>query len=250
MQSADFHGWVEVGDRSYYRIQIGNISMAFTTRLGGRSSAPYTGFNLAEHVGDEHSQVCANRQLLKDDLDLPVKPMWLNQVHGVDVARWQHADQTLAADACFSDQIDQVCAVMTADCIPLLAFSADTNRVVAVHAGWRGLADGIVQNALALLGKGSTVAIGPHISQANFQVGAEVREQFIAQQQAWEAFFIADSADKYRADLAGICRSIIIQNDGEIIATPFDCTFANHEKYFSYRRDGETGRMASLIWRQ
>lgn len=242
--------WRRLEDRYYFHVSIQNkIHCVFTTRLGGSSEGAFNGLNLAQHVGDDSQAVECNRRLVAQDWRLPSQVFWLNQTHSVKLVPWQEAQCAIEADASYSQQANQVCGVMTADCIPLLAVSADGNTVAAIHAGWRGLADGIVENTLMKLGAGSIVVIGPHIQQSNFQVGAEVRQIFIEKDAAFTKHFINDGTGKYLADIGAICRAIISNMQCSIIEAPLSCTFEDSEHFYSYRRDGQTGRMASLIWR-
>jgi len=251
MLSKFVSSWKDIGDRRYFHIKNGanGIQMVFTTRLGGQSLAPFDSFNLGAHVGDNLEHVEQNRKQLQIDWHLDSSPLWLNQTHSTKIIYGGKYDALPVGDACYSDQIGQTCAVMTADCIPLLATAKDGKRVMAIHAGWRGLAAGIVEKSLSLLGEGVFVAIGAHIGKAHFQVGENVRQQFIDKSLENDKFFTSDSHGKYLADLSGICKNIIVKQNAVIIPTNLGCTFEQQESYFSYRRDGETGRQVSMIWR-
>jgi len=221
-----------------------------TLRRGGVSVGPYQSLNLGAHVGDEPSRVAENRRRLRDALNLPAEPVWLNQVHGKQLIR-ADVPSDRNADAAFTYQTGVVCAVMTADCLPVLLCSKEGDRVAAVHAGWKGLAAGIIEAAVELLGGGNLLAwLGPAIGPEAFEVGHEVREAFVRKRAAFAAAFRETENAKWLADLYHLAR--IALNDAGISAIYGGgfCTLSNAEDFFSYRRDPVTGRMATLIWRE
>lgn len=225
-----------------------------TTRKGGYSLSPYDSFNLAEHVGDDEETVAINRQILQETLDLPSSPIWLEQVHGTEVYCADAGSMAVVADASYTTTADRVCVVMTADCLPILMTNRQGTFVSAIHAGWRGLAGGIIEKTVNLLAKHGPdflVWLGPAIGPEVFEVGPEVREQFISKDRDLERAFVATTSDRYLADIYELARihlqKLDLTND-QIYGGEYS-TYADKELFFSYRRDGnKTGRMASLIW--
>ncbi|KZE84900.1 peptidoglycan editing factor PgeF [Chromobacterium subtsugae] len=223
-----------------------------TTRQGGVSQAPYASLNLGAHVGDAPDAVAANRARLRDEL--PAEPAWLNQVHGVAVAdaaalRGAAPD----ADASFARAPGVVCAVMTADCLPVLLCDDAGRAVAAAHAGWRGLCDGVIEAtvaAMALPPAGLMAWLGPAIGPDAFEVGAEVRQAFLARAPAAASAFIDIGEGKYLADIYALARQRLQAAGVERVYGGDFCTVIDRERFFSYRRDRITGRMASLIWLQ
>ncbi|NCA70607.1 MAG: peptidoglycan editing factor PgeF [Sphingobacteriia bacterium] len=228
-----------------------------STRQGGVSQGPYASLNLGDHVGDDPSRVARNRALLRERLGLAEAPRWLDQVHGCDlVGDRQMACQTRVAGACQADgavtgRPGTVCVVMTADCLPVLMCDDRGTRVAAVHAGWRGLAAGILERACAALGGEPArllVWLGPAIGADAFEVGPEVRQCFMADDPGALAAFRPARADRWLADLAELARRRLRRLGVTGIHGGGYCTFSDSQRFFSYRRDGVTGRMASLIW--
>ena len=219
-----------------------------TLRTGGCSPAPWASFNLGDHVGDEPARVAANRAELRRQL--PAEPLWLQQVHGTVVVDAAQAPQVTTADASFANEPDQVCAVMTADCLPVLFCDRAGTVVAAAHAGWRGLLDGILECTIAALPvvPGELLAwLGPAIGPERFEVGGEVRAAFVAHDaQAAGAF--RPHGDKWWADIYSLARQRLQAAGVTNIHGGGQCTVSDAERYFSYRRDGVTGRMATLIW--
>lgn len=222
-----------------------------TTRDGGLSSGPFASLNLGDHVGDGPAQVAGNRARLIEHLGLTAEPCWLNQVHGRTII---HADAVAPgreADGAVTDTPGAVCVVMTADCLPLLICDDRGTRVAAVHAGWRGLADGVVDSALDALGVAPErllVWLGPAIGPAAFAVGDEVRDRFIAVAPDAAAAFQPHGAGRWLADLFLLARQRLTRLGVGRVYGGGDCTVSQPHRFFSYRRDGVTGRMASLIW--
>lgn len=233
-----------------------NVKALSTTRLGGVSHPPYAGLNLGLHVQDDSLLVWQNRQLLMTTANLPQQPYWLNQTHSTDVVQLvgqsHNAEQLPAADASVTMMTGQICLVMTADCLPLLICDKAGTQVAAIHAGWRGLLDGVIENTLAVLSaqpKDLLVWLGPAISQANFQVGSEVRDAFITHDPQASSAFIADG-DKWLADLYLLARQrlqALTVNTADIYGGDH-CTYRETDLFYSYRRDSQTGRQASLIY--
>jgi hypothetical protein len=220
-----------------------------TTRLGGVSPAPYDSLNLGDHVGDDTHLVARNRQLLA--ALLPAEPVWLEQVHGTTVVHAENADCRPRADACITRQKNTVCAVMTADCLPVLLCDIEGTVVGAVHAGWRGLAEGVIEATLQemrVAPQRLMAWLGPAIGPRAFEVGPEVRDRFIAHdpvaQQAFQPQGIRFLADIYQL----ACQRLQAQGVTRIYGGGF-CTYHDAARFFSFRRDGRTGRMATLIWR-
>lgn len=222
-----------------------------TTRAGGISTGPYASLNLADHVGDDPAAVAANRMRLVAEAGLPADPVWLQQVHGntvVDIAR---ATPVPEADAAYSHQPGQVCAVLTADCLPVLLCDRAGEQVAAVHAGWRGLAAGVIEQAVAALpvpGAELLAWLGPAISAAAYTVGDEVRETFIAHDPRAAAAFQPGRHDGWHADLYQLARQRLAACGVPAVHGGGRCTFREAQHFYSYRRDGVTGRMATLIW--
>lgn len=240
-----------------------------TTRQGGVSQGPYGlaggmpgGLNLGTHVGDDAARVARNRARLA--ACLPSMPQWLEQVHGCAVATVDHVaaagDPVPQADASLAITPGHVCAVMTADCLPVLLCDAQGTVVGAAHAGWRGLCHGVIEATLARMQAAAGGAatrwlawLGPAIGPDAFEVGAEVREAFLAQarpgeQAAVAAAFRAGAPGKYFADIYALARTRLARAGCVDIHGGDACTVADAGRFYSYRRDGVTGRMASLVW--
>ncbi|GAA0790269.1 peptidoglycan editing factor PgeF [Marinobacterium sediminicola] len=222
-----------------------------TTRDGGVSGAPWDSLNLGDHVGDDPAAVAENRQRLQTALGVS-QPQWLTQVHGVQVVEAQDDGVVREADACWTRQPGVVCAVMTADCLPVLFAAADGRCVAAAHAGWRGLLNGVLEATLAAFDDPAQVNawLGPAIGPAAFEVGPEVREAFLAVDADAELAFSPSPRHEGRwmADLYALARRRLQAAGVRTIRGGEHCTHDEHERFFSYRRDGQTGRMASLIW--
>lgn len=235
-----------------------NIGVISTTRQGGISQPPYDdgygggGLNLGAHVGDFLQDVQQNRLLLQ--ASLPDQPKWLSQVHGCVVVDAMGVVGAPEADASFSTQVGVVCAVQTADCLPVL-FCDERGRVVAAaHAGWRGLVGGVLENVVASMrqtGAGNILAwLGPAIGPAHFQVGEDVLDAFIARDASTHIAFlpIVGKPEKYLVDIYLLSRILLLKVDVNQVSGGGVCTVADAKHFYSYRRDKVTGRMASLIW--
>lgn len=218
----------------------------------GHSAGVYAGLNLGTHVGDALEAVTANRLLLQHDVNLPLQPAWLNQVHGttvLDLDTW-HGD-LVDADASVASRCGVAAVVMTADCLPVLFCDKAGTKVAAAHAGWRGLCAGVLEATLQHFPAGAEILawLGPAIGPANFEVGAEVRAAFIAKDpEAAQAFCATGHAGKYLADIYLLARQRLSAAGVSAVYGGEYCTVADSSRFFSYRRDGQTGRQASLIW--
>lgn len=230
-----------------------SVRVASTTRLGGVSAAPYAQLNLGDHVGDVAERVAENRQRLIGLAGLPAAPAWLRQVHGTRVLRL-HAGSAAGqeADACWTDQPEVVCAVLTADCLPVLLADARGHCVAAAHAGWRGLVHGVLEATVAALpapASALTAWLGPAIGPTRFQVGAEVRDAFLTANAADAVHFRPDG-ERWHADLFALARARLRRFGIARIHGGDHCTVSDPLRFHSHRRDGVGGRMASLIWIQ
>lgn len=225
------------------------VRTCITTRLGGNSQAPWDSFNLATHVGDDAEAVAANRALLTGQLGC--QPAWLRQSHSTRVVA-ADPQQEADADASWTATPGIASAVLTADCLPLLLTTTSADRVAAAHAGWRGLADGVIENTLAALdvpGEQILAWLGPAIGPQAFEVGEDVVAAFTDQDDsAWQAFEETSNEGKYLANIYQLARMRLKAAGVQHIYGGDLCTLADRKRFFSYRRDGETGRMASLIW--
>lgn len=228
---------------------------AFTTvRNGGVSQAPFDSFNLGSHVNDNLADVMKNRELLVEKFQLPQMPLFLNQTHSTKVIRLPYAGTDLEADAVYTNHPNQVCLIMTADCLPALFVSQDGKEIAAAHAGWRGLCDGVLEATVAEFEcepAQISVWLGPAIGPNAFQVGNEVIEQFCAFDPNAEEAFIEDgsTSGKFLGNLYQIAKQRLNKLGIVNIFGGDHCTYTEKEHFFSYRRDKQTGRMASLIWR-
>jgi len=224
-----------------------------TTRAGGVSTGPYASLNLAGHVGDDPAAVAANRARLARAAGLPAEPAWLQQVHGCGVCHLgaDIAARGRSADATVADRPNSVCAVLTADCLPVLLSAEDGGVVAAVHAGWRGLLAGVIEATITRMGRPADPLLawlGPAIGPAAFEVGPEVRDAYCRRAPAAEAAFRAHPNGRWLADLYALARQRLADAGIERIWGGGHCTMTESERFFSYRRDGVTGRMATLIW--
>jgi YfiH family protein len=231
------------------------IGFMATVRSGGTSAAPYDdahgggGLNLGGHVGDDPAAVAANRARLA--ALMPARPVWLNQVHGVAVVDAALADGVPTADASVSTQPGLACAILTADCLPVLFAAADGSVVGAAHAGWRGLAGGVLGNTVAAMrarGAGEILAwLGPAIGPRRFEVGEDVLAAFPADHAS--AFApIAGQPGKYLADIYALARLALAVDGVTRVSGGDHCTVSAPDAFYSFRRDRVTGRQASLIW--
>jgi YfiH family protein len=228
-----------------------NVHAAATTRTGGVSTGPYASLNLGAHVGDDPEAVRENRRRVRNVLGLTHEPAWLNQVHGRNVVAASAYPEPPAADASFALAPGPACVVMTADCLPVVFCDEAGTRVAAAHAGWRGLADGVLEATVAALQTSPSrllAWLGPAIEPAAFEVGPEVRERFMQADEAAAVAFAPNERGRWQADIYTLAR-LALRRIGitRIYGGEFAC-FADRERFFSYRRDTQTGRMATLIW--
>lgn len=217
-----------------------NVHAAVTTRAFG---------NLAVHVGDDPAAVLLRRRQLQRSLTLPTAVTWLQQKHTNTVLRWPF--KSAVADAAYSDSAQSVCAVLTADCLPILCCSDDGKEIAAVHAGWRGLADGVLQNTLASFKAPAAnlrVWIGPSIGALAFEVGNDVRDAFVARHSSNKEYFLVHF-NKWLADLASIAAAECARAGVKAITRSDECTVRNNTSWYSWRQEKATARFASIIWR-
>ena len=228
-----------------------------TQRSGGASVAPFESFNLGAHVGDCAEAVLDNRRRLRALARLPAEPVWLSQQHGSEVLDLDGpqgapgADAQGAADASCTRRAGRVCAILTADCLPVLLTSESGAGVAAAHAGWRGLAAGVIEatvRRLALPPSSLLAWLGPGIGPGHFEIGAEVREALLRADPGAEEAFLPNARGRYMADLEALVRRRLERLGVARIYGGDACTYASPERYFSHRRDGRTGRQATLIW--
>jgi hypothetical protein len=229
-----------------------NVRIVSTLRGGGQSAGAYASLNLAAHVGDAPAAVAANRTLLREAASLPAEPLWLEQVHGIGVAR--HEGPVPApprADAACAARPGLVCAVMTADCLPVAFADRLGTRVAVAHAGWRGLAGGVLEATIAALGvpPGDLHAwLGPAIGPDAFEVGVEVREAFLSRSPAAAACFRSNGRGRQQADLYALAQQALTRSGVASVHGGGWCTHSDAARFYSFRRDGVTGRMATLAW--
>jgi len=230
------------------------VQAVATTRVGGVSVGAYAALNLGDHVHDEPSAVRRNRELLRTGLALPGEPAWLQQVHGTAAVDAAFAGDRVTADASWTSTAGVVCAVLTADCLPVLFCNRAGTHVAAAHAGWRGLSAGVLESTVAwLAADGAPPAsllawLGPAIGPASYEVGNDVRDTFLRTDPAAAVVFQANRPGHWLLDLYAAAR-LRLQRAGVTAVSGGEwCTFAEPERFFSHRRDGVTGRQATLIW--
>lgn len=226
-----------------------SVRACVTTRAGGVSLAPFDSLNLGDHVEDAPLAVAANRQVLVDALGC--RPAWLQQVHSADVVE---ADSRCVptADASWTATPGTACAVLTADCLPALFCDRAGTRVAAAHAGWRGLAAGVLEASVASMQcetENILAWLGPAIGPQAFEVGDEVRDVFLRDMPEAELAFVQGRPGKWMADIYLLARLRLVRAGVAAVHGGGFCTFSDRERFYSYRRDGTTGRMASLIWK-
>ncbi|WP_082897109.1 peptidoglycan editing factor PgeF [Thalassotalea crassostreae] len=232
-------------------LTFANVKAVTTQRQNGASKAPFDSFNLGCHVGDKLEHVQKNREILKNDFSPLTNIQWLNQVHKSDVAvikQWQQ--QPITADASYTNKPSIALAILTADCLPILISNKQGTEIAAIHAGWRPLAANIINNTIAKFespAKDLKAWLGPCISSKSFEVGVDVLQEFQRLGSSYQTFFKPLTSGKYLADLQGIAQVMLNLNGINDISKLSDCTYLQDNHYFSYRRDGQTGRMASVI---
>jgi polyphenol oxidase len=230
-----------------------NVRALFTTRNGGSSTGPYAGLNLGDHVGDDPLNVKKNRSLLHHIL--PGEPKWLKQVHGTIPVNADNDSciAQLTGDGAFSRRPGNVCAVLVADCLPILVCDHAGSMVSAIHAGWKGMAEGVIERTLSDTSTKNMrmmAWLGPAIGPSHFEVGEEVRQAFMKHDAIAAMAFTPHPRDdaKWFADLFLLARQRLVKAGVDQIYGGGQCTFSDPARFFSYRRDGKTGRMAGLIW--
>jgi polyphenol oxidase len=232
-----------------------NVQAAFTLRTGGVSVAPFDTLNVGMHVGDSPSAVAENRRIVREQLALPGEPAWLEQQHGTHVIDLDSeptgSGLGLRGDACITRARGRICVIQVADCMPVLFANRSGTAIAAAHAGWRGLAGGVLDATLrALACKPSEVStwLGPAISQKHFEVGDEVRAAFVSRDASTAGAFIRNAAGRWQCDLYALARQQLTALGVSSVGGGSFCTFADPQRFFSYRRDGRCGRMAALLW--
>lgn len=230
-----------------------NVKAFSSTRFGGVSTGVYQGLNLGMHVGDDRNIVQRNRDLLRQQHLMPTSPVWLNQTHSTDVIELSKpTNHVLDADGATTRHNKIVCCVMTADCLPVLLTNTEGSQVAAVHAGWRGLANGILENAVRQFDKSSQVMawLGPAIGPTAFEVGEDVYQAFVQHDiHAKDAFTPGvKQSGKWLADMSILATQRLNQAGVEQVFVSQRCTYSEDDIFYSYRRDGVTGRQASFIW--
>ena len=238
------HGWIVPDWPAPPRVRA-----LITTRAGGASRGAYAGLNLGLGSGDDAETVARNRASLRQRL--PAEPLWLRQVHGTTVVEADTADDDPEADAALARRKGRVCAVLTADCLPLLLCDEAGTVVAAVHAGWRGLRAGVIEQTLRAMDRPSQALLaylGPAIGPAAYEVGAEVRQAFVEADAEADTAFAPGKSGKFYADLYALARLRLARSGVARVYGGGYCTYTERERFYSYRRDGATGRMASLIW--
>lgn len=232
------------------------VLAATTTRQGGVSQPPFDSFNLGGHVGDAPAAVAANRKQLRESLSLPGEPDWLNQIHGTAVVDLDTGPEGVPeADASITTTPNTVCAVLTADCLPVLFCDQDGTQVAAAHAGWRGLAAGVLEatvNSFAAPPEQIMAWMGPAIGPQAFEVGDEVRQAFVEFDPAAAEVFVGVQSEasekKWLADVYQLARQRLAAVGVNAVYGGGRCTFTEADEFYSFRREGKTGRMVSLVW--
>lgn len=228
----------------------GNVRAFTTIRAGGESSGTFASLNLADHVGDLPARVAANRRRLTESLALPAEPCWLEQVHGTRIADLDRP-WSGAADGATTARVGQVCAVMTADCLPVLCADREGRQVGIAHAGWRGLAAGVLEALIAAMPAPPDrllAWLGPAIGPDAFEVGPEVRDAFLAANGEAAASFRRNARGRWQADLYALARLRLRAAGLTSVHGGALCTYSDSERFFSHRREAPCGRMATLIW--
>jgi len=222
-----------------------------TTRINGMSKPPFDSFNLALHAGDDKHHVIQNRQLLIQQYRLPAKPYWLSQIHSNIAIEVNYQRLLAEADASFTHQQNAICAILTADCLPILMSNQSATVVAGIHAGWKSLASGIIDKTIKKLQVPTQEIfawLGPAISKAHFEVGHDVFKAFKTNGFNVANNFKKKSDNKWHADLCGLAKDNLQRLGITAIYGGEHCTYSEKDLFYSYRRDKITGRMASLIW--
>ena len=230
-----------------------NVKLLSTPRLikGGRSQGNYRNFNLALHVKDKQSSVIANRELLNKHYNLPSDPKWINQTHSNICIDASSIFSLIKADASYSSKPGVVCGILTADCLPVFVTNIQGTIVGVAHAGWRGIVGGVIESLLESINckeDDLLVHLGPAISKSSYEVGEEVKSQYLSKNESFESSFIKDNGSYY-LDIYDAAKVVLKDFGIKSISGGDRCTYNDSENFFSYRRDGiNSGRMAHLIW--
>lgn len=231
-----------------------NVRAVTTLRSGGFSQGGHAAYNLATHVGDDLPAVIKNRAKLTDDLQLPSAPVWLDQIHSNKVFDANDPSLNVSipqADASISRQKGVVCAVLTADCLPVFFCNQSGTEVAVAHAGWRGLHAGIIGNTIAAMKSPASeilISLGPAIGPQSFEVGRDVFTAFVEKNEINEKAFTVTTTSRYVCDIYQLARIELQALGVEKIAGGDFCTYRENERFYSFRRESVTGRMAHLIW--
>ncbi len=227
------------------------VRVVSTCRAGGVSQGVYHSLNLGGFCDDDASLVQTNRARLLRSLKLDVEPVWLQQVHGTDIVNASQARDDEMADGIYSESAKAVCAITTADCLPIVLASSDGGQIMAIHAGWRGLAAGIIERAVTTFScqpRDLRVWIGPGIGSAAFEIGNEVRQALQGPAEAYRPS--EQNTVRWMANLPVLAKQRFAELDVTAVQASGLCTYTEVDRFFSFRRDGQTGRMATLIWKQ
>jgi purine-nucleoside/S-methyl-5'-thioadenosine phosphorylase / adenosine deaminase len=227
-----------------------HVRAGTSIRSGGLSQAPYNDLNLAHHVGDEPGNVKNNREIILNHLELQSEPIWLDQTHSSQIISIDNEPESREADGSFTTEQNKICTIMTADCVPVLFCDSNGTKIAAIHAGWQGICRGIIENAIKEFSvpESLLVWIGPCISSKYYEVGKDVYERCINHSSSLKSAFDQINEDHWYCDLVNIVK-IILKNAGVGLIYECNlCTYKMDKLFYSYRRDGNTGRTASMIW--
>ena len=227
-----------------------HVRAGTSLRSGGISMPPFNELNLGLHVGDDAKDVLNNRETLSQHLKLSSVPVWLDQIHSTDIITLDNHPIELSADGSYTTKRNKVCTIMTADCVPILFCNTSGTKVAAIHAGWRGICNGIIENAVNVLSNTDSILvwIGPCISSDHYEVGKDVHHQCLNHTASLESAFVRANEDHWHCDLIKIVKIILKKSGVSLIYDCGLCTYEMDKLFFSYRRDGITGRTASMIW--
>lgn len=226
------------------------IRAGTSIRIGGYSKIPFNSLNLAQHVGDDPTDVKKNRETLSYHLELPSEPIWLNQTHSSKIISIDSTPENRDADGSFTTKQNNICAVLTADCVPVLFCKKDGTKIAAIHAGWKGICDGIIENAIKTFSEPETILvwIGPCISSQHYEVGKDVYTSCLNHSNLLKSAFKQTKVDHWHCNLVKIVKIILENANVGAIYECNLCTYKMDELFFSYRRESNTGRTASMIW--
>jgi len=227
-----------------------NIHAGTTIRTGGDSNKPYDELNLALHVGDAPEKVEKNRATLSKHLMLKSDPIWLNQIHSSNIISLDTQPENFDADASMTTKQNKICVVMTADCVPILLCNQVGTKIAAIHAGWRGISNGIIEKSIKAFSRPQSILawIGPNISNDHYEVGKEVYDDCLKHEKSLKKAFNQTNAVHWQADLTKMTKILLKKAGVGSIYECGLCTYKLDELFYSYRRDGNTGRTASMIW--